>query len=215
MAGGIDLSLEFPELNALKEAFRTLPKNIAAKHMAAALGRAMEPAFTALKNLTPRGATGNLKRSIRKKTKRYVASGSGVALVGYTAAPRKKAADLKSNEKGQHQGFLEFGTKARRTKKNIASSFKRTGPIKAVTAKRSRKTVSSPKPPKGFMKVVRKGDTVDLGEFPVGGKAGLPPVRTAFERTRGAVSAALTKEMTVSLNNALKEMANPFKRGAR
>lgn len=214
MAGGIDLTLEFPELAAIKEAFRTLPKNIAAKHMATALGRAMEPAMTALKNLTPRGATGNLKRSIRKKTKRYVSSGAGVALVGYTAAPRKKAADLKSNEKGQHQGFLEFGTKERRTKNNIASSFKRTGVIKAVTAKRSGKVTSKPGPPKGFIKVARKGGTVDLGKFPIGGKAGLPPVRTAFERTRGAVSAALTKEMTVSLNNALKEMAGKFRRGA-
>jgi hypothetical protein len=214
MAGGIDLSVEFPELSAIKEAFRTLPKNIAAKHMATALGRSIEPAMAALKNLTPRGPTGNLKRSIRKKTKRYIANGSGVALVGYTAAPKKKGSDLKANEKGQHQGFLEFGTKDRRTKKNIASSFKRTGSIEAIRAKRSGKVKSNPKPPKGFIKVARKGETVDLGKFPVGGKAGLPPVKTAFERTRTAVSAAITKNMTTSLNSALKEMASPFRKGA-
>jgi len=36
-------------------------------------------------------------------------------------------------------------------------------------------------------------------------------VKTAFERTRSQISANLTKEMTAALNNAIKEMANPFK----
>lgn len=211
MAGGIEVTVEFPELEDVRAAFRNLPKNLSAKYMASALGQAIDPGFKLLKTLTPKGATGNLRRAIRKKTKRYARTGSGVALAGYTAPPRKKSKDLKSNEKGQHQGFLEFGTRRRVTKKNIASSFSRTGPVKVVVAKRSGAVTTKPKPPKGFVRVVKKGGTVDLGEFPVGGKAGVPPVKTAFDRTRSQISSNLNREMTKALNNAIKEMASPFR----
>jgi hypothetical protein len=65
--------------------------------------------------------------------------------------------------------------------------------------------------------VVRKGDgdTVDLGSFPIGGKGGVPPVRTAYERSLPAMKSVLAKQMTVSLNNALKEMASPFGKGRK
>jgi hypothetical protein len=209
----VDITVEFPELAEIRKAFLTLPKNLSAKYMASALGQAIDPGFKLLKTLTPKGPTGNLRRAIRKKTKRYTKTGSGVALAGFTAAPKRKGSDLKSNEKGQHQGFLEFGTKRRKTKRNIASSFRRSGPVRIVVAKRSGKVTTKPKPPKGFVRVVKKGDTVDLGEFPIGGKAGVPPIRTAFERTRTQISAKLNSEMTKALNNAIKEMASPFRRG--
>lgn len=226
MAGGIDISVEFPELEQLKQAYELLPRNIAAKHMGAALNKTIEPAFRLLKTLTPRGPTGNLKRAIAKKVKRYTGSpksrnpakspGAAVALAGYVAPPRKRSEDLGKNQKGSHGGFLEFGTKQRRTKSNIASSFKRTGKkIKAIVSSRSGKVVSNPKPPKGFIRVVRKGDTVDLGSFPIGGKAGVPPVRTAYERSLPAMKSVLAQQMTVSLNNALKEMASPFGKGRK
>lgn len=215
MPQGIDISVDFPEMKAIKSAFADLPKNIAAKYMAAALGKAIDPGLKALRDLTPRGATGNLKRSIKKKTKKYTRTGSGVALAGYTAPPRKNASDLKSNEKGAHQGFLEFGTKQRKTKGRIASSFKRSGPVKVVVAKRSGNVRTNPKPPKGFVKAASSGGTVDLGAFPIGGKKGLPPVKTAFQRTRSQIGGAMQKEMAVALNNAIKEMASPFRAGGR
>lgn len=215
MAEGIDITFEFPELQAVKAAFAELPKNISAKYMASALGKAIEPGFKALRELTPKGPTGNLKRSIRKKTKKYTRTGAGVALAGYTAPPRKKANDLKANEKGAHQGFLEFGTKPRKTKGRIASSFSRSGPVKVVYAKRSGNLSTRPKLPKGFVKAVRRGGTVDLGAFPVGGKRGVPPVKTAFERTRAQISGQMQKEMATALNNAIKEMASPFRAGRR
>jgi hypothetical protein len=211
MAGGIEVTVEFPELEQIRDAFRGLPKNLSAKYMAAALGRAIDPGFKLLKTLTPKGPTGNLRRAIRKKTKQYTKTGSGVALAGFTAPPRKKSSDLKSNEKGQHQGFLEFGTKRRKTKGNIASSYSRSGPVRVVVAKRSGKVTTRPKSPKGFVRVVKKGGTVDLGEFPVGGKAGVPPIKTAFDRTRTQVSGNLNREMTAALNSAIKEMASPFR----
>ena len=225
MADGIDISVEFPELQQIKDAFELLPRNIAAKHMGAALNKTIEPAFRLLKQLTPQGPTGNLKRAIAKKVKRYTGSpksrnpakspGAAVALAGYVAPPRKRSEDLGKNQRGSHGGFLEFGTKQRRTKSNIASSFKRTGSIKSIVSGRSGKVISDPKPPKGFIRVVRKGETVDLGSFPIGGKGGVPPVRTAYERSLPAMKSVLAEQMTVSLNNALKEMASPFGKGRR
>lgn len=226
MAAGIEVNIEFPELEQVKAAFKTLPRNIAAKHMGAALGKAIDPGFKLLKSLTPRGPTGNLRRAIRKKTKRYTGGptsknqakspGAAVALVGYVAPPRKKAAETAANEKGYHGGFLEFGTKERKTKGYIASSFRRSGPVKVVVAKRSGKITTKPKPPKGFVRAVPKGGTVDLGRFPIGGKAGVPPIKTAFERAQPAIRSAMNIELTKSLNNALKELASPFgKRGRR
>jgi hypothetical protein len=215
MAGGPDISVTFPDLEAIKEAFRSMPKNIAAKYMAAALGQAIDPGLKLLKSLTPKGPTGNLRRSIKKKTKRYTSTGAGVALAGYTAPPRKRASDLKASEKGYHQGFLEFGTKPRKTKGYIASSFVRSGPVTVNVAKRSGKVTAKPRPPKGFVKVVKKGGTVDLGAFPIGGKSGVPPVKTAFERSLSQMSGKLTSEMTKALNNAIKEMASPFRRGLK
>lgn len=225
MAGGIDIKVEFPELDKLKRAYEFLPRSIAAKHMGAALNKAIDPAFRLLKTLTPRGPTGNLRRSIAKKVKRYTGSpksrnpakspGAAVALAGYVAPPRKRSEELGRNQKGSHGGFLEFGTKRRQTKSNIASSFKRTGRIKTIVSGRSGRVSSSPKPPKGFIRVVRKGETVDLGSFPVGGKGGVPPVRTAYERSLPAMKSVLAQQMTVSLNNALKEMASPFGKGKK
>ena len=53
MAQGIDVSIEFPELEQIKAAFKTLPRNIAAKHMGAALNKSIDPGFRLLKTLTP------------------------------------------------------------------------------------------------------------------------------------------------------------------
>jgi HK97 gp10 family phage protein len=107
-AGAIDVSLEFPELTELREQFKKLPTNIAAKHLGASLRKAMAPGLTALKRNTPKGPTGNLRKSIKLKIKPYPKNGNAVGLVGY---------EIGKGSKGYHQGFLEFGTKERRTKK--------------------------------------------------------------------------------------------------
>jgi len=235
MAGGIEITVEFPELAEIRNAFLSLPKNLSAKYMASALGQAVDPGFKLLKTLTPKGPTGNLRRSIRKKTKRYAKTGSGVALAGFTAPPRRKNSDLKSNEKGQHQGFLEFGTKERKAKGPVASSFKQRGQFTIARPRklgkppknlfgaagdryaaryRSRlKVQTNPKYPKAFFKRAADGEVVKLGKMPVGGRTGVPPVKTAFERTRTQISAKLNSEMTKALNNAIKEMASPFRAG--
>ena len=208
MSQGVEVKVEFPQMEQIQKAFAALRGNIAAKYMAAALGKTVDPALKALRSNTPKGPTGNLRRAIRKKTKRYVKDGAGIAMAGYTAAPKKRGDGLKGSEKGHHQGWLEFGTKQRFTKGPIASRYKVLGGSIKKLGKRKLRT--QPKPPKGFVKRVPDDERVDLGKFPIGGKKGKPPIRTAYKQTLGTMKGLMPREMTKSLTNALEEMARPF-----
>lgn len=209
---GVEMELAWPTIKEVQAAFRLLPNNIAAKHTAAALGRAIDPTYKLIKKLTPKGPTGNLRKAVRKKTKRYVRDGAGVAVAGYTKPPRGKlAADRKANERGGHAHFIEKGTKDRKTKGRLASSF---GPqpagSKHVVRRRSGALVTKPAPPKGFMKGTVAGGQVELGQSPVGGKAGVPPIQTAFSQTKSQMEADTRKEMAAAVVAATREMARPF-----
>ena len=207
----IEVDIELPTLKEIKIAFRFLPNNIAAKHMAAALGRAIDPAFKRLKKNTPRGPTGNLKRAVRKKTKKYVRSGAGVALIGFAKPPRGTAVeDRKSNQLGYHAHFLEKGTKARRTKGRLASSFNSRGIVDIVRRKNGR-LVTKPKPPKGFIKGTFSGQQVDLGRMPVGGKSGRPPLQTTYQETKNELKREMQLQMSAGVEKALMEMAGKFR----
>lgn len=226
MAGGIEVNMDFPELTELREQFKALPKNLAAKHLGAALRKAMAPGQAALKRNTPKGATGNLRKSVKTKIKTYNKSGNAVGLVGY---------EIGGGSKGYHQGFVEFGTKERKTKGNIASSFKKRGPFKIAAPKklgkppkdlfsaagnryaaryRSRGKVSTnPKYPKAFFKRAAAGEIVKLGKMPVGGKSGVPPVKTSFNQARPAMVSVLQSELATRLEKALSELEGRVKRG--
>lgn len=111
---GIRITINLPGLEAVRNAFAMLPKNLAAKHMAAGLRRAAEKGGTlqALKSNTPRGPTGNLRRSIAVKSKRYPRTGVGIAILGYKSG-RKMNEPYDATKLGYHQGLVEFGTKER------------------------------------------------------------------------------------------------------
>ena len=128
------MKVDCPEVGRLKKEFDKLRPELARKHLGAAVRRAMEPGKTALKSTTPKGPTGNLRRSIAVKVNRY-RSGNVVGLVGYSITGKGKS---RSNEGGTvkigaNRGFiglsLEYGTRDRYTKGSIASSFKRLGPF--------------------------------------------------------------------------------------
>jgi HK97 gp10 family phage protein len=207
-SGAIDVSLEFPELAELREQFKKLPTNIAAKHLGASLRKAMAPGVTALKRNTPKGPTGNLRKSIKLKIKPYFKDGNAVGIVGY---------EIGKGSKGYHQGFLEFGTKERRTKKRFASSWKRSllnnaGASRAgfqiLNPKRGRnagKLVTNPKPPKAFFKSAKAGQQVDLGKMPIGGRTGVPPVKTSFTQARAQMVSILQAELGTRLEKALAD----------
>jgi hypothetical protein len=209
----VEMEIAWPQLEELQRAFRLLPNNIAAKHMAAALGRAIDPTYKLLRKLTPRGPTGNLKKAVRKKTKRYPKDGSGVAVAGYTKPPRGKVeSDRKSNERGYHAHFVEKGTKLRQTKKgHIASSYKSRQPF-SIVRRRSGALVTKPRSPKAFLKGAALGEKVQLGRMPVGGRTGKPPIETAYKQTKSKMEQDTRKEMAAGIAKATKEMAGPFRR---
>jgi HK97 gp10 family phage protein len=111
---GIRITMNVPGLERLRAAFEALPNNLAAKHMAAGLKRAAEQGGTmaALKANTPKGETGNLRRSIAVKTKKYPRTGVGIAILGYKSG-RKMNEPYDNTKLGYHQGLVEFGTKER------------------------------------------------------------------------------------------------------
>lgn len=222
-AGAIELSLEFPELTELRQQFRDLPKNIAAKHLGAALRIAMKPAISALKKNTPKGPTGNLRKSVKFKSKLYKKDGNAVGLVGYSWG---------GDDKGYHQGFLEFGTAERFTKQGrFASSWARSTVInrkkierkelpargfKIINARRGRnagKLTTSPRPPKGFFKSAPIGERVSLGRVRRGGSTGKPPVKTTFNETRPQMVSLLRGELATRLEKALAEVKGRAARG--
>ena len=215
-AEAIELSLDFPELTELRERLKELPSNIAAKHLGAALRIAMKPAVQALRKNTPKGPTGNLRRSVKFKAKTYKKDGNAVGLVGY---------EIGGDSKGYHQGFLEFGTKERQTKGRFASSWRRSsltnsrytaGGFKILNPRRGRnagKLVTQPRPPKAFFKTAKQGERVRLGKMPVGGRTNVPPVKTTFNTVRPQMVSLLQGELATRLEKALAEVKGRVARG--
>lgn len=111
---GIRITCDVPGLEQIRAKFEELPKNLAARYMASGLRKAAEQGGTlsVLRNLTPKGKTGNLKRAVAIKSKTYVRSGVGIAIVGYKSG-RKMNEPFDPTKIGYHQGLVEFGTKQR------------------------------------------------------------------------------------------------------
>jgi hypothetical protein len=149
------IKIEGPDLLAIRNEFKKLPKNIAARVIGAGLRRAAKPGEDALKQLTPKGPTGNLRRAIKTIVKRYPRDGAAVAVVGFVKAGSGKSKSAqggtvkKGPDRAFHQFWMEFGTKERQTSSSIASSFATLGPFKlksnAANAKRSRKALNRAK----------------------------------------------------------------------
>lgn len=197
--------VEFPEVKQIIALLKDYPVAIRRKYTKTAFNAAAKAALPALRRATPKGPTGNLKRAIVSKAT------SGYGLAGY-AASRK--GDTKT--KGYHQGFLEFGTKERRTKGRFASTFAsktpgRGGKMTIQTTKRGKVKTSSPNFPKSFFKAVPIGQRVNLKKMPVGGRTGKPPVRTAFQSARSQITSVLQKQMATVLERANKDMARRAK----
>ena len=111
---GIRITADVPGLEEIRKEFLGLGKTLSAKYMASALKKAAEKGGTkeALKAATPRGPTGNLRRAIAVKTKRYPRTGVGIAILGFRSG-RKMNEAYDNTKLGYHQGLVEFGTKER------------------------------------------------------------------------------------------------------
>lgn len=116
------ITLEFPDLPGLADQFRKLPKSLASAAIGAGVKRALKPAQEELQRTVPVGPTGNLKRGIATKAKRYPRTGAAVAIVGFrkpgSSKPPKSGTKRrnKASDKTQHQFLVEYGSKQRFTK---------------------------------------------------------------------------------------------------
>jgi hypothetical protein len=108
------------DIDDLIRAYAKLPGSVARKHLKAAIRRSIKPFVPALKAATPRGATGNLRRSVITVVKfgTKVSRGGGeafrgtaIGIVGFSRKGKKK------NQKGDHSVLVEAGSKPRRRKR--------------------------------------------------------------------------------------------------
>ena len=206
-----------PDLFELRQAFKQLPNNIAARVIGAGLRRAAKPGETALKQITPKGPTGNLRRSIKTIVKRYPRDGAAVAIVGYVKAGTGKSKSagggkvMKGPDRAFHQFWIEFGTVDRYSEKRsarggyIASSYNQVGPF---VFKGGGKVQTSPGYPKAFFK--KSATPVYLRYI-----RAQHPVETAFRMSKNAIAGNLTGEMQKALKNGIKILEDQARRAAK
>jgi hypothetical protein len=84
--------------------------------------------------------------------------------------------------------------------KYIASSFNRLGPFKMVRDLDRNRVQTDPAYPKAFFKA--SANPIVIPPTPEGGRAGVPPVQTAWDQTQGTVAQYLQKELSMRLSEA-------------
>lgn len=117
---GIELTAEIIGLRELQAAIGSVftPQE-KTKILKAALAKAIEPAFQRLKEITPVGPTGNLRRAVAKKIVGYSQDGNAVAIIGFRRAGLSSSESAAGGsvrsgpDRAFHQYWLEEGTKDR------------------------------------------------------------------------------------------------------
>jgi len=117
---GVNLSLDTSELLRLQESLGKVFDNAGlAVTLADALDKALFPAMRRLRENTPVGPTGNLKRAVNMKIVPYKNSGVAVGLIGYNRAGVGKSTSAAGGtvqagpDRAFHQWWLEYGTNQR------------------------------------------------------------------------------------------------------
>lgn len=228
---GVSVEADIAELQKLQQGLRNIFSNKElAELLKQSLEVAIEPALARLQAVTPRGPTGNLARAVNSKVKAYPRDGKAVGLIGYNQSGK---ADSESAGGGSartgpdrafHQWWLENGTKPRpiNTLSNtpyqrrsrlgnvhwvsgqnayIASSYNKFGAFR-ILRDPSGQVRTDPALPKAFFK--KSSTPFVIPAVRPGGIAGLPPVKTAWERSQGIVADRLTEELGGLLDRAVK-----------
>jgi len=84
--------------------------------------------------------------------------------------------------------------------KYIASSFKRLGPFKKMRDLDRNRVQTDPAYPRAFFKA--SANPIVIPPTPEGGRAGIPPVQTAWDQTQGTVARYLQEELSLRLSEA-------------
>jgi hypothetical protein len=126
---GIALTAELQGLKELRDGLGkvyTNPKK--AEILAEAIEKALEPARLRLRETTPLGPTGNLRRAIAVEVRQYPLDGNAVGLLGYKRSGREPSGSAAGGkvragpDRAFHQWWLEEGTAQRR----VADRFSNT-----------------------------------------------------------------------------------------
>jgi len=134
---GIQLNINTEELRSLRDNIRAFfPKAEAAEVLGDAIEKAIWPAYLRLREVTPVGPTGNLKRAVNYKIVKYKQTGVAVGLIGYNRAGAAGSSSAAGGtvqagpDRAFHQWWLEFGTKQRRVGKFSNEPYQRKSPTK-------------------------------------------------------------------------------------
>jgi hypothetical protein len=132
---GIQLNINTDELRSLRDNIRAFfPKAQAAEVLGDAIEKAIWPAYLRLREVTPVGPTGNLKRAVNYKIVKYKQTGVAVGLIGYNRAGAASSSSAAGGtvqagpDRAFHQWWLEFGTKQRRISKFSNEPYQRKSP---------------------------------------------------------------------------------------
>lgn len=209
-----------PPLDELVLRLKSFGPTISAKYLGSALRQASEPAEKALRaNVQKLGkVTGNLRRAIGTKVKRYTRTGNAVALIGFAAVPGRRVPEGGDAKSAFHAGLIEFGTEERVTKGgSIASSFRnnnsRRKGFKIVQQPRSKggrvrrmfkPAVTRPKYPVAFFARAANGDPVRLGRT-----RAYAPIKQAWQQTRAECQSKLTDALYDAIINASRDLFSP------
>jgi hypothetical protein len=141
---GIQLSINTDELRSLRDNIKAFfPKADAADVLGDAIEKAIYPMYQRLREVTPVGPTGNLKRAVAQKVVKYRNTGVAVGIVGYQRAGAGASASAAGGsvragpDRGFHQWWLEFGTQVRRVGKYSNTPYQRTSPTRPFTRVRN------------------------------------------------------------------------------
>lgn len=132
---GITLSAQMEGLREIQDALgRTLKDNPAkTKLMAAALDKAIYPAFLRLGEVTPIGPTRNLRRAVDYKIVEYALDGVAVGILGYRRAGQASSQSAAGGsvrvgpDRAFHQWWIENGTRQRVVSKPADKPYTRLG----------------------------------------------------------------------------------------
>lgn len=130
---GINLSMDSSELLRLQASLGKVFDNAGlADILGDALEKALFPAQLRLRENTPAGPTGNLKRAVNTKIVRYKRDGNAVGLLGYNRAGKESSKEIAQPgtvrlgpDRAFHQWLVEFGTKQRPIKTIANKSYQR------------------------------------------------------------------------------------------
>jgi len=141
--GGVQLNINTEELRGFREKLREfLPPRQASEVIGDAVRKAIQPMTRKLREITPVGPTGNLKRAVTSKVVKYAQSGVAVGIVGYTRSGDEPAVSAAGGtvrvgkDRAFHQWLLEFGTKRRVLTRISNKPYQRKSPTTPFTRTR-------------------------------------------------------------------------------